>query len=401
MESKWFTIVVLGGLLIVIVVCLVFIGYSSPTENEAVLLSIVLTVFSLVGSWIASRHFAEYSFNRNQKLFALKAAEKVNNLSNELNRLSIFLGSSLDDEGTENMSEALLARGIRIESAIHMLHTLKSSNDASLSDWQGVIGEELESQREERAEREEELKELVERIENIHSSLAQEGEDKENIYSELSELRKALWVVTSQIGRVSVGGRKKKPPPIDIEESCPSCSETVRYKQRMKPNSHKSLKCKECGALLYSRYIDEKFILSIREHISETINCPSCNKNINVDIDPMPGSSLVIECEFCSAKLRVFRTIKDVGAREVLTSKPSEGEKAALDEDIIEQIKTKLPPQPWEKGVHKVIALEMGLTMRHVLKAIQELIRRGDFKPQKDGVICVTEDQAEVGAAEG
>jgi hypothetical protein len=44
------------------------------------------------------------------------------------------------------VDEALQAREERIESAIHLIRTLKSVNDTSLSDWEGVIGDELSSE---------------------------------------------------------------------------------------------------------------------------------------------------------------------------------------------------------------------------------------------------------------
>ncbi len=74
--------------------------------------------------------------SRKERFFALKAAEKVTNLSNELDRLSVFLQQ--EAKGTEygSPAEALQARDPRIEAAVHMIGTLKSVNDRSLSDWQ-------------------------------------------------------------------------------------------------------------------------------------------------------------------------------------------------------------------------------------------------------------------------
>ena len=58
-----------------------------------------------------------------------------------------------------------------------------------------------------------------------------------------------------------------------------------------------------------------------------------------------------------------------------------------LDEEILEQIKNKLPEQPWEKGVHKQIATELGFTNKLVSVAIQQLIARKIFKQQIDGIV--------------
>ncbi len=101
----------------------------------------------------------------NLRTYALKAAEKVTNLSNELSRLSTYLQQELDYTDYRNTEEKLQAKEERLESAIHLLSTLKSVNDTSLSDWQGVIGDELAVQREETKEREQELRAMLLEVE--------------------------------------------------------------------------------------------------------------------------------------------------------------------------------------------------------------------------------------------
>jgi hypothetical protein len=133
-DNKWVTGALLLGMLVGIAVCLWRLTAGPSTANEALLLSVVLTIFSMLGSWVASRHYAEASFNKNLRLFALKAAEKVTNLSNELNRLSAFLQEELRSTESESPSQSLLARNVRIEGAIHVINTLKSVNDGALSD---------------------------------------------------------------------------------------------------------------------------------------------------------------------------------------------------------------------------------------------------------------------------
>ena len=104
----------------------------------------------------------------NLRTYALKAAEKVTNLSNELSRLSAYLQQELDYTDYRNTEEELQAKEERLESAIRLLSTLKSVNDTSLSDWQGVIGDELAEQREQIHEREQELRETL--MGNSHAS---------------------------------------------------------------------------------------------------------------------------------------------------------------------------------------------------------------------------------------
>lgn len=65
-------------------------------------------------------------------------------MSNELNRFVLYSEQAIAETEHESPEEALLAREERITSAIHIANTLKSVNDTSLSDWRGVIGEELD-----------------------------------------------------------------------------------------------------------------------------------------------------------------------------------------------------------------------------------------------------------------
>ncbi|HOZ29899.1 MAG TPA: hypothetical protein PLL66_03190 [Bacteroidales bacterium] len=73
-----------------------------------------------------------------------------------------------------------------------------------------------------------------------------------------------------------------------------------------------------------------------------------------------------------------------------------------LDEEILNQIKDKLPPQPWEKGIHKKVATELNLTNKLVSVAIQQLIAKGIFKQQIDGIVIeqVTTDSTKLETSE-
>ncbi|MCA1592731.1 MAG: hypothetical protein LC754_08800, partial [Acidobacteria bacterium] len=56
-----------------------------------------------------------------------------------------------------------------------------------------------------------------------------------------------------------------------------------------------------------------------------------------------------------------------------------------LDLQVLETVKTALPPQPWPKGVHVEVAAKIDLNEKEVRRYIRELIRRGDFMEQVDG----------------
>lgn len=56
-------------------------------------------------------------------------------------------------------------------------------------------------------------------------------------------------------------------------------------------------------------------------------------------------------------------------------------------EEVLEKIANALPRQPWPKHVHKEVAERLTLEAKTVQAAIQELIRRGRFFHQVDGII--------------
>jgi hypothetical protein len=48
--------------------------------------------------------------------------------------------------------------------------------------------------------------------------------------------------------------------------------------------------------------------------------------------------------------------------------------------------------QPWPKGIHKQIAIDLGTTPSHVQKAIKVLTQAGIFRNQLDGVVVSQEE---------
>ncbi len=68
--------------------------------------------------------------------------------------------------------------------------------------------------------------------------------------------------------------------------------------------------------------------------------------------------------------------------------------KSEIGEDILQEIQRRLPSQPWPAGIHKRIAEDMNVSHKLVTKGIHELIRRGVFKAQVDGVLVDVEGVA-------
>jgi hypothetical protein len=276
-NNRSISIVLVVGIVAGISICLWRIANSSPTANEALLLSLVLTGLSIAASWIVSQYYSETSFNKNLRVFALKAAEKVTNLSNEFDRLSLFLQQELKETEYESTSEALLAKDIRIESAIHIINTLKSVNDRSLSDWQGIIGEELSAKREEQEAREETLREIMERFDDLQHSRYDEHNqeaEQERLRSELASIRNQLRVMTAQVSGVPVSQLNRPHKKAPMEKRCPTCGNLMQFTQRNKPGTMKGVSCKACGARWISTAADGDVVLAARVPIREKVICP-------------------------------------------------------------------------------------------------------------------------------
>ncbi len=58
-----------------------------------------------------------------------------------------------------------------------------------------------------------------------------------------------------------------------------------------------------------------------------------------------------------------------------------------ISAEIIEKIRKLLPVQPWQKGIHKIIATNLGVSNKIVQAGIKKLISDGIFKRQLDGQI--------------
>jgi hypothetical protein len=96
--------------------------------KRSALLSIVMTGLSILANWVVTELYSQSQkteaisevqeqHKSNLKTYALKAAEKVTNLSNELTRLSNYLQQELDCNDFQNPVEELRSKEERIERA--------------------------------------------------------------------------------------------------------------------------------------------------------------------------------------------------------------------------------------------------------------------------------------------
>lgn len=298
---------------------LIYIGQQDLTSNEATLLSILLTLISVIATWIASSFYSKSThkeaieevrkeYQENLKTYALNAAEKVDNLSNELTRLSLYLKSELEKED-EDDDTIIISKIERIESAIHIVNTLKSVNDTSLSDWKGVIKEELEEREEEKEERENRLLELTERIEEIVHSRSKESSKSST--KELNEIKNQLNKISVSIDApISTSRKSRKSPKELVTLDCKDCNKQLSYKQRSNVNSMKTVRCTNCDSKYLSRYDKgEGFYIVNEEILEETSDCLWCEQPLYFELSNLPYSKVVLECPNCDHSTKFSRSL--------------------------------------------------------------------------------------------
>jgi flagellar basal body-associated protein FliL len=407
------------GLVVGVIACIFFILKFDMTATETALLSIILTVFSILATCLVSHAYSVSSKNKaieevkkfhqeNLRMYALKAAEKVTNLSNELNRLSLYIREELDSE-YDSPRQSLHAKVERMESAVHMLYTLKSVNDTALSDWEGVIGEEiheqrqaLNEQRQAMLENQEAVAELTDKIDEFFTAQNENiagdfGEQADTIMTEVNSIRQEMgFLLGSLSGRSFKKTSKKRPARRDVNCKCPMCDDDLQYQQRPKKKSSKGLACDNCGAKLVSRFDEDgdEFKIELREDRMEHVACPWCNTAIQIALDNCPGSSDSSSCDQCDGEFLVSRTVDELRIKCV----GNIPEKTV--EQFVDDVRAALPDQPWPVRIHVDIANKLGLKPRIVHAAIQKLMDQGVVKYQFNGKLYVRDSETTSAASE-
>jgi len=359
--QKWIIGIVAIGLFLMIGWIFWYVSQTQLSVQLNTLFNVLLTLFSVAISLIISHYYFDSSrqetikeiksdYKRNNKLYSQKAAEKVDNLSNELTKLSIYLQQSIDENDTSNPITTLLVQEEKIRSAIHIVETLKSINDRSLSDWLGVLDEEdIEEQNEirevQREEKESDLRSILDdyRIltsENLKIKISNDPSNEsiqpdDTVHSEINELSKRIDKLATSIIGTPIKTRKAAVPKEKVSLPCPNCQTVLSYRQRPSATSVKSVSCTNCSSKLAARW------------------------------SSFEGFTLLS---------------KPTGYVEVAV--PRE-----MPEDIIENVKKALPAQPWPKGTGQKVAKDLGISNNDINRVIDLLIKRGDFKLQVNGIL--------------
>jgi ribosomal protein S27E len=411
-RTKYIILTVLVAILLAgIVACIHFIGSGPQTPNEAAMFSIILTMLSVLAGWLITHIYSEIQheeaiqqvetfYKTNLRTYAIKASEKVENLSDEFVRLAGFLAEEGENKNSQDLDDALLSKKERIKSAIHIINTLKSMNDTSLSDWEGVIDDILEEKRQEKVEQTENLIELVEKAEPIlkgdlmGGNFIHETQDTQHLGDEIEALRKDIRNAVNHLGSGSFRLPRLHSNTEDVVARCPACDELITYRQSRLSKKLLGVKCKSCDKQLISRYDDEKnnFILEVRKPVSETVHCPSCQTQTTTLLDPLASPRVDIKCPKCALEY----TVRRKGGKIRIVIKPTETNAPSeeLSAKIIEDVKAQMPSQPWPKSAHKTVASNLGLPEKTVQSAISYLIKVGIFYPQIDGKVYIPRDDA-------
>jgi hypothetical protein len=382
-----------------------WINTKQLSNTENMLLSQLQMILSIIVTWVITHLYsqqqqqnalsqAEEAHRTNLRSYARQAAEKVNNLSDQLNNLTDYLRIELEETYTrDNPRDALLAVTERMSSAIQIVSTLKSVNDTSLSDWQGVIGDLLDEKREEKEEQEKEIREFIEKTmplfeEKIVANGNNENDDRViELKASVDSLKKELRTLiahkaSTSISIGSIGGTRE-----DIVSRCPVCNAIVSYRQGKKTQQIRGVSCVACKTQLVSMFDPEKgFQLEVRKPVPEEIKCPGCNHLFTVEIDILASPGIPFICPSCSAEVTVRRRANKLRIR--LTNPPvGVTTTSKSTEELLDLVKKELPPQPWPQNTHKDVAAKLQISNNAVREAIQSLINQGSCFPQINGVV--------------
>lgn len=372
-------------------VTIVALSRGQQTPNEALLLSILLTFLSVAAGWLITHTF--YQDDRRQQIaavrreyeqslevYAVKASEKLINLSNQIGRLIDFMeGENYASYGEEKESYRLLCE--RQRATTHMLHTLRSMNDTSLSDWEGVIGDRLDAKRRLDEQRNYDINELLETMRDA---------TKSEVNSALSEGELGKYI--KELRSLTTSGSSLPPAhrALSVVLSCPVCAKSIRLKTNSKGFVRKTAAtCTACGTQL--AIIDGKTAnpyLSKRERKAEAAACAYCSVVTPVLLDNVSPAQSSFRCGACGQVSVAHRTLDGILVKAPPERQPPPA--SITDEHLLDRVLMLLPRQPWPTGVHRDIAAKLDVTPTLVGKVIQELIKQGRVHHQIDGIVIAT-----------
>lgn len=366
-------------------ICLYFSFAQDLSANESLMVGILVTLFSILISWILTHVYSQANleintkevrrqYEENIRTYAIKAAEKVFNLSNELSRLIEVLQNTIEEQDEDcEIETCILVLKEKIISTIHLVETLKSMNDTFLSDWRGVIGDEIEKQKqlENQIETLEEEQQIL--FERLNFQLAPVEEIlsiKKSMMETERRLENKIQALPFKIQKSSPKTQKK-----DIVVECPECEEQIPARIRLQSGVRKLLQCSNCQRYFSIQQLSDRIreVLLVPIYSFLTI-CPICSNDFKEELPDWQGAMKRVECEKCGFPLIISKTADDVNTK---VYKPF---RRKITEKLINLVFEKLPERPWPTEIHKEIAKELGLSNSMVTRAINHLINSGKIQ---------------------
>ncbi|MGF1760024.1 hypothetical protein L4D76_19220 [Photobacterium sagamiensis] len=373
-----------------LVAILITLSAVSLTEREVSLFSTALAMLSIAFSWLITDIYSESSkktalqeaqdyHKENLKTYVINASEKVNNISNELNKLSLRLKEiSKDSQGSDVEDVKIINE--KIVSTTNIIESLKSFNDTAISDWKGIIGEDVKTfQQKENELKQKQIESLLLRIENLEE-IDNEQEDDQSAQSVL-DARKDLDNLLSDSGIILNEHKKIQ----HVTRKCPECNTTIGYDQHIRHSNIRSIRCPStsCNRLLVSEYDQDKNKFTLANNHLELLNqqCEICDSTVKIELPKIAKASESVTCH-CGNVITAKR--KD-GIVQIVNSKNPSVPRVIIKDDLILKVQEKLPPQPWPRNIHKTVAYDLGISNRTVQRVIKHLIEKGVFYEQKGG----------------
>lgn len=290
---KYISHIILVTLAICIVWIIVISGLTDLSSRECLFLSVLLTGLAIAASWlgtgIASKSTSEQMKNtlkteymENLRTYALKAAEKVQNLSAEMERLIDYVNESPPSE-KEGLSRTLIER---FKTVSIMLETIKSVNDTALSDWRGIIGDELKKQ------------------EQIKT-------DIDEIFSKIEDLEEAITTPTTSTGQLT------------MIPSIYSATVPTDWSSMFNYNINTRLEDIDKDIVNYASSSPIPVRLPRKRRINATVKCPKCESENSTRVNMRDGYKKVIRCNNCLNYFAVTVDsdqnigVESIGAKEV------------------------------------------------------------------------------------
>lgn len=251
----------------------------------------------------------------------------------------------------------------------HLVETLRAMNDTSLSDWRGVIGEELQKQRD-----------LEQEIRKIQLELERETTQRHALAADfvhntdLLQIEKRIENLSSSIDDkiamlpFSPTVTQTRNSKSSISAACPVCRSAIKLRMRRTPGASKIVECESCGHYLQLT-IDEAQDVLIEALQTKTFeyNCPYCRADNAVQLPDAVGAHTVKDCVGCDLSLYVSLSKSGISANITPRKVP---------EEVLQVVFDALPDPPWPKGVQDQIAQRLGLTTKLVNRAIAILKQR-------------------------